>query len=518
MTRSVLQLRKGTTVQHSSFIGQLAEVTVDTTKKTVVVHDGVTAGGNALAPLHSPAFSGTPTIGTSPTVGDSSGKIATTQFVAQTVAALGSGPANTDFLPEGSTNRYFQNSRARLAVSAAGNLSYDVNTGIFSYTQPTNVSTFANDVGYLTSSNVRDLISVTGSLVYNTATGVISYTQAVDSVNGQVGVVVLTTNNVAESGGILYFTNARARNAISVTGPNVTYSTSTGVLTFTTATNLINGTNDSVALGSNVINFTINNVLKARMDSTKFAVDLLQGRDVNSGADGEDIIIRGGTGGSSSGAGGDVTVAGGLLTDGNGGNVILAASNGAGSLRDGGSITITSGDSGTGGLKGNITLSSFAKTSIFHRNVSTGTAYGSVVIGSQVDLPASPAGGAIHIYSSKVSNTSSANGSLIELKASAGVVGGGVIVTAGAGTAGIGGSVQITGGVANGSSFVGGDIVLTPGSGVGGATTGTVILAGDITVSANKIITQSTAPTTDFHVTNRRYVNKQALAFSIALG
>ena len=43
-----LQLRKGTTAQHSTFTGALAEVTVDTTKKTVVVHDGVTVGGFPL--------------------------------------------------------------------------------------------------------------------------------------------------------------------------------------------------------------------------------------------------------------------------------------------------------------------------------------------------------------------------------------------------------------------------------------------------------------------------------------
>jgi hypothetical protein len=40
-----LQLRGGTTVEHSTFIGASKEVTVDTTKKTVVVHDGTTTGG-----------------------------------------------------------------------------------------------------------------------------------------------------------------------------------------------------------------------------------------------------------------------------------------------------------------------------------------------------------------------------------------------------------------------------------------------------------------------------------------
>ena len=44
-----LQLRGGTTSEHSSFTGAVREVTVDTDKKTVVVHDGSTAGGFPLA-------------------------------------------------------------------------------------------------------------------------------------------------------------------------------------------------------------------------------------------------------------------------------------------------------------------------------------------------------------------------------------------------------------------------------------------------------------------------------------
>jgi len=44
-----LKLRRGTTSQHSSFTGAEAEVTVDTDKETVVVHDGVTAGGYPVA-------------------------------------------------------------------------------------------------------------------------------------------------------------------------------------------------------------------------------------------------------------------------------------------------------------------------------------------------------------------------------------------------------------------------------------------------------------------------------------
>lgn len=47
MARQV-QLRRGTTTQHSTFTGAVGEVTVDTDKDVVVVHDGVTAGGVPL--------------------------------------------------------------------------------------------------------------------------------------------------------------------------------------------------------------------------------------------------------------------------------------------------------------------------------------------------------------------------------------------------------------------------------------------------------------------------------------
>ncbi|WP_187967838.1 hypothetical protein [Aquibium microcysteis] len=44
-----VQRRRGTTVQHESFTGAAGELTIDTTKQTVVVHNGVTPGGTPLA-------------------------------------------------------------------------------------------------------------------------------------------------------------------------------------------------------------------------------------------------------------------------------------------------------------------------------------------------------------------------------------------------------------------------------------------------------------------------------------
>jgi len=40
-----VQNRRGTTAEHNTFTGAVGELTVDTTKDVVVVHDGSTAGG-----------------------------------------------------------------------------------------------------------------------------------------------------------------------------------------------------------------------------------------------------------------------------------------------------------------------------------------------------------------------------------------------------------------------------------------------------------------------------------------
>lgn len=44
-----IQRRRGTTSEHSSFTGAAGEITIDSTKNTVVVHDGSTQGGIPLA-------------------------------------------------------------------------------------------------------------------------------------------------------------------------------------------------------------------------------------------------------------------------------------------------------------------------------------------------------------------------------------------------------------------------------------------------------------------------------------
>ena len=88
-----------------------------------------------------------------------------------TVDALSELSGDTDDVSEGSTNLYYTDARARAAISASGDLSYNSSTGVVSYTEPTMYA----------DSDARGAISVTdsggdGSLAYNSSTGVITYT------------------------------------------------------------------------------------------------------------------------------------------------------------------------------------------------------------------------------------------------------------------------------------------------------------------------------------------------------
>ena len=70
---------------------------------------------------------------------------------------------DTENLSEGSANLYFTNARARGAISATGDISYNSGTGVISFTERTDAE-------------VRGLISAGGDLSYDSSTGVISFT------------------------------------------------------------------------------------------------------------------------------------------------------------------------------------------------------------------------------------------------------------------------------------------------------------------------------------------------------
>ena len=117
---------------------------------------------------------------------------------------------DTDNLSEGSSNLYFTNARARSAISASGDISYNSSTGVISFT---------------------------------------ASAAPVTSVNSETGAVVLDTGDIAESGN-LYYTDARARAAISEGSTQLSYNSGTGVLTFS------QGNSDTVSEGSSNLYYT----------------------------------------------------------------------------------------------------------------------------------------------------------------------------------------------------------------------------------------------------------------------
>jgi hypothetical protein len=148
----------------------------------------------------------------------------------------------SDGVLEGQTNQYFTQARARQSISMNSDdgtlLSYSSSTGEITFTTPDTDKIVEGQTNlYFTTARARNSISNGANIDYDSSTGIVSTQAAVWSVNGQTHDVVLDTDDVTEGSANLYFTNARARTAVSLTTDNsniLSYNTGTGTLTFTT--------------------------------------------------------------------------------------------------------------------------------------------------------------------------------------------------------------------------------------------------------------------------------------------
>jgi len=155
---------------------------------------------------------------------------------------------DTDEVQEGAINQYFTTARARASISASGwgNLSYNDTTGVITISAPSTANV-TEDAGfkYFTDARARSAISLTtdnsDALSYNSTTGVFSFT--LNSVN---------TDEIAEGATNLYFTTARARNTI-VNGANIDYDASTGTISTQAAVWSVNGQDHAVVLDTDNI-------------------------------------------------------------------------------------------------------------------------------------------------------------------------------------------------------------------------------------------------------------------------
>ena len=112
---------------------------------------------------------------------------------ATAIAAL-----DTNDIAEG-TNLYFTDARARLAISAGGDLAYNSTTGVMSFTQRTN-----SEVEGL----AKAALSATGDLTYNSSTGAFGVT-TYKTADFNTDLAASDTDDVSEGSSNLYYTDAR---------------------------------------------------------------------------------------------------------------------------------------------------------------------------------------------------------------------------------------------------------------------------------------------------------------------
>ena len=157
---------------------------------------------------------------------------------------------NTDNISEGTTNLYYLNSRARAAISSvATGLTYTSSTGVFSLTSGYSIPTVANQTNWTTAYND----SIVSAAVTGTTTKTLTLTQQdggtitaswtdidtnlVTSVFGRTGAVVAQAGDYSTTlvteGTNLYYLDSRARASISSSATGLTYTTATGVFSFT---------------------------------------------------------------------------------------------------------------------------------------------------------------------------------------------------------------------------------------------------------------------------------------------
>ena len=186
---------------------------------------------------------------------DSATNTASQQSIKAYVASQIQTKDNTDEITEGSSNLYFTNARA----DARAQLKIDALVD----SAPGALDTL-NELAAAMGDDANFSTTVTNSIATKLASA--DFNSTFDTRLG-----TKTTDNVTEGSSNLYFTNARARAAISESSTQLAYNSSTGVLTFT------QGDTDTVSEGSSNLYFTnaradarVNNAI---VDEDNFASD-----------------------------------------------------------------------------------------------------------------------------------------------------------------------------------------------------------------------------------------------------
>lgn len=167
---------------------------------------------------------------------------------------------NTDYLVEG-TNKFFTNSLARLAISrlvtsnpntpVGQALTYDNTTGLITFNANTDNIVEGDNNLYYTSARARNALSLTSTdttvLDYDSATGVFTFTKP-------------NSDKIVEGSTNLYFTDARAQAALSVAVTSTDELAVANSLTFANGVFTFNANTDNIVEGANNLYATVSSV------------------------------------------------------------------------------------------------------------------------------------------------------------------------------------------------------------------------------------------------------------------
>ncbi len=144
---------------------------------------------------------------------------------------------DTDDITEGSTNLYHTTARARGAISASGDLSYNSSTGVLSFSQAASAVTSVNSATGAVTLDTDDVSEGSSNLYYTDA----RTDTRVDTILKHAGHGNITVADGADGKLVLtaaaQYADSDARGAISVTDSggdgSLSYNNSTGVITYT---------------------------------------------------------------------------------------------------------------------------------------------------------------------------------------------------------------------------------------------------------------------------------------------
>ena len=204
-----VQIRRGNTAQTAAFTGSIAELTVDTDKKVVVVHDGTTAGGNPLIKAN--------------------GSITTGQILTSNgshlLALSNTGTAgtygNASYIPVVTTDAY---GRVSSVTNTAIAISSGVVTGVMTFAQGgANATSYTT--GSLLTSNGTSFVSVANTGTAGTYGNAAYHPVITTDAYGRVSAVTNTLVQISTTqitSGVLPFAQGGSNNTTYTTGAILT--------------------------------------------------------------------------------------------------------------------------------------------------------------------------------------------------------------------------------------------------------------------------------------------------------